>query len=355
MYSFYLPPTGSKEAASASDVIESGVLSTGAIVEEFETEFASFAGVEHAVAVASGSIALELALEASSLSPGDRVLVSPFNCTAVLYALRRCKMYPVFVDLDLGTLNLSPEQVGIALEEIRGVRGLLLTHTYGLPEDTETLGALAESNDLTIINDYCQSPGATVNGTLASTIGDVGVCSFGATKPMTTGEGGVVTTDDPDIAAAIREARSNSGVDLARPPTNVKMSDIEAAIGLTQLSRYPDLLARRRIVAETYRTELPSIVTMQRVPNGVTHVYHRFEIRVSDREDLVNSLSLSGIETGAGIRNPLTNFRCVDTPQPGPYPVTTRVLDEYLLLPMHPGLGQSDAERIAACVSDHYA
>lgn len=355
MYSFYRPATGPEEAASASDVIESGVLSTGTVVEEFETEFASFAGVEHAVAVASGSVALELALEASPLSPGDGVVVSPFNCTAVLYALRRCKLAPVFVDVDPGTLNLTPEQVGTVLEETQGVRGLLLTHTYGLPEDMETLRTLSESNDLTVINDYCQAPGATVNGTLASTVGDVGVCSFGATKPITTGEGGVVTTDNPDIAAAIREARSNSGVDRAQPPTNVMMSDIEAAIGLTQLKRYPDLLASRRTVADTYRAELPSIVAMQCIPDGVTHVYHRFVIRVPDREGLVDSLSAAGVETSAGITKPLTNFRCVDTPQPGPYPEVTRLLDEYLLLPMHPELNQSDAERIAACVSDYYA
>jgi dTDP-4-amino-4,6-dideoxygalactose transaminase len=244
--------------------------------------------------------------------------------------------------------------VSSVLQVTQGVRGLILTHTYGLPEDTEKLGPLAESHGLTVINDYCQAPGAIVNGSLASTIGDVGVCSFGATKPMTTGEGGVVTTDNPDIATAIRKARSNSGVDLAKPPTNVQMSDIEAAVGLTQINRYPDLLASRRTVAETYRAELPTIVTMQSIPDGFTHVYHRFLIRAPDRESLVNSPSMSGVETNVGIRKPLTNFRCVDTPQPGPYPEVTRLLDESLLLPMYPGLKQSDAECIAACVSDHY-
>lgn len=355
MYSFYRPATGPEEADSASDVIERGVLSTGTVVEEFETEFASFAGVEHAVAVTSGSVALELALAASPLAPGDGVVVSPFNCTAVLYALRRCNLTPVFVDIDPETLNLATDRVDSILKETPGVRGLLLTPTYGLPEDIETLRSLAESNDLTVINDYCQAPGATVNETLASTVGDVGVCSFGATKPITTGEGGIVTTDDPDIAAAIREARSNSGVDQAQPPTNVMMSDIEAAIGLTQLERYPHLLASRQIVGETYREELPSVVTTQRIPDSYTHVYHRFVIRAPDRGGLADSLSAAGVETSAGITKPLTNFQCVDTPQPGPYPEVTRLLDEYLLLPMHPGLNQSDAEGIAACVSDYYA
>jgi dTDP-4-amino-4,6-dideoxygalactose transaminase len=132
------------------------------------------------------------------------------------------------------------------------------------------------------------------------------------------------------------------------------MSDIEAAIGLTQLERYPELLASRRTVAETYRQKLPSAVTMQRIPDGFTHVYHRFVIRVSDRERLVDSLSAAGVETSAGISKPLTDFQCVDSPQPGHYPTVTRLLDEYLLLPMHSELDQTDAETIAACVSDHY-
>lgn len=353
MYSFYRPATGHAEAARVSTVIETGRLSTGELVADFEQAFADFAGTDEAIAVSSGSIALELALDVSPLESGDCVIVSPFNCTAVLYALQRCSLHPVFVDIAPDTFNLDPEHIKDRLAYSDNIAGLLLSPTYGLPENLKHLIELAEVHDLTVVNDYCQAPGARIDETPASATGDVGVCSFGATKPLTTGEGGMVTTDDPGIAEAVREMRSNSGVDRQTPPTNVRMSDVEAAMGLTQLERYPDLLGRRRAVAAAYRDELPASVTLQAVPDRVTHVYHRFAIRAPDRDQLASELTDAGIETSAGITKSLATFQCVETRKPAPA-VTNNLIDNYLLLPMHPGLDPVDASDIASAVTDFY-
>lgn len=355
MYQFYIPSTGTAEAERAADSLERGILSTGEIVENFETKFANMCGLNEAIAVTSGSVALELAIRASTLSEEDRVIVSPFNCTAVLYAIQRSGLEPVFVDIDPATFNLDTEAVATTLKEAAAIDGLLLTPTYGLPEETETLNRQAEEHDLTVINDFCQAPGAVINGTRCSTVGDVGICSFGATKPLTTGEGGIVVTNDTTIAESVRQARSNSGVDRKEPPTNVKLSDIEASIGIEQLSRYTDLVERRRAVATTYHETLPAAVVPQATPADRTHVYHRFAIRTPDRDSLQSYLHANGVETAVGITKPLYEFECVDSHNKRSCPQTERLIDECLLLPMYPGLDPTDAGTIGDTVAAFYS
>lgn len=354
MYSFYTPSTGRAEAEGAADALKHGILSTGEIVEKFEAAFADACGTDEGVAVASGSVALELALQASTLSSGDRVIVSPFNCTAVLYAIKRCDLQPVFVDIDPSTYNLDTDAVAATLANDTTINGLILTPTYGLPEDVETLEKIAESHDLTLVNDFCQAPGARMNGELTNNIGDVGVCSFGPTKPVTTGEGGIVLTDDTSIAESVRQARSNSGVDRVDPPTNVRMSDIEASIGLAQLSRYDSLVECRRLVASTYRAELPSVVVPQTTPPDRTHVYHRFPVRVQNRDRLQSYLHANGVESSVGINKPLYEFECAKQYSGQPCPQTERLINDCLLLPMHPGLEPTDARNIVDTVSTFY-
>lgn len=354
MYSFYSPSTGSAEADAVADLLERGVLSTGERVEAFEAAFADLCGASHAVAVTSGSVALELALDAAGLRPGDGVVVSPFNCTAVLYSLRRRGLVPLFADVDEGTYNLDPEAVEAALESRPDARGLLLTPTYGLPAGVEALTSLAAEYDLTVINDFCQAPGAEVDGRPVGSYGSLGVCSFGATKNITTGEGGMVVTDDAGLAREVRATRSNSGVDREDPPTNVRMSDVEAAIGLVQLDRYPDLLARRRDVANAYRESLPSAVVPQAVPADTSHAYHRFAVRVPDRDALQAALADAGVETSVGIEKPLYEFKCVEAAARSQCPRTEGLLSEYLLLPMHAGLDAAAARDIAGTIASFY-
>ncbi|MDL0120425.1 DegT/DnrJ/EryC1/StrS family aminotransferase [Halobacterium salinarum] len=219
----------------------------------------------------------------------------------------------------------------------------------------EALGETVAESNLTVINDYCQAPGAKTNGVLAGEIGDVGVCSFGAPKPLTTGEGGIVTTDDPDLAPAVRRARDNSGVNTVELPINVRMSDVEAAIGRTQLDRYSNLVARRRALADTYQEELPSVVTPQSVPDEHTHVYHRFAIRAPERDALADYLAKNDVETSVGITKPLSEFSCIQTLQVAECPETMQVLDDYLLLPMHPRLDTRYAREIALHVMNFYS
>jgi dTDP-4-amino-4,6-dideoxygalactose transaminase len=354
MRSFYSPGVGDLEIQNVRDVIERGVLSTGEIVKMFETEFSNMCEREHAVAVTSGSVALELALKISPLSSGDRIIVSPFNCTSVLYAIRRCELDPVFVDIDPITFNLDPDSVEKALETNQEINALLLTPTYGLPEDVEKIIRIAERFNLRIINDFCQAPGAYVNNRPIGAYGDIGICSFGATKPITTGEGGIVVTDESSDADSVRSLCSNSGVDSRELPTNVKLSDIEASIGMGQLSKYNELVGRRRAVATGYKEALPTVVEPQSIPSDLTHVYHRFAIRAPDRDKLQSYLHQNGIETSNGIDKPLYELKCIDREKEFDCPHAEALLNNYLLLPMHPKMNPEDAREISETIMSFY-
>ena len=351
MIRFYRPDTGRQELEAIRDPVEKGALSTGEYVGDFERAFADFCGRSGGVAVASGSVALELALDALDIPDGGGILVSPFNCSAVIYAIERANLAPVFADISLATLNLCPDAVRRTLDQRDDIVAALLTPSYGLPEESETVDAL-ESHDLTIVNDCCQTPGATVDGTPASTRGRVAVCSFGATKNLTTGEGGMVLADDAELLDGIREQRTNSGVDRADPPTNVRMSDIEAAMGLAQLERYPEMLEQRCRIASIYREELPETVTTQSVASQVRHVYHRFPVLTNQRSDLQRRLSAADIEARPGITKLLSEYAVAEGSSHGELDCATTATSTCLLLPMHSCLDDKDARRVATCVRE---
>jgi dTDP-4-amino-4,6-dideoxygalactose transaminase len=187
MIPFYKPGVGQPEIDAIATEISRGILSTGEVVEKFESEFAAFCGRPRSIAVTSGSVALEFALEISSIDPGDQILVSPFNCSAVLYAIVRSDLQPVFVDIDPQSLSMDPEHARTILKTSENITGLLLTPTYGLPPALDSLLDLADRHNLTVVNDFAQAVGATHRGDPIGSFGDIGVCSFGATKNITTG------------------------------------------------------------------------------------------------------------------------------------------------------------------------
>ncbi|TYL38940.1 aminotransferase DegT [Natronococcus pandeyae] len=349
MVTFYRPATGTAEATAVADALETGTLSTGEIVEQFESEFASFCGRDEGVAVASGSIALEFALSGAPLERDDGIVVSPFNCSAVLYSVLRSELTPVFADIDPETLALDPAAVERVLDERDDVTALLLTPSYGLPASFDPLQSLADDHDLVVVNDFCQAPGATYDGDPVGSYGDVAICSFGATKNITTGEGGMLVGDD-HYAEYASERRSNDAVDSTRQPLSARMSDVAASIGRVQLERYPDLLEQRRAVAAAYRETLPEIVTPQPVPDRVTHAYHRFPVRTPDREALTAFLERRGIPYSIEVETPLYDYDAA----PGTtdaLPGTEAAIDETVLLPMHPGLTPATAAAISESIA----
>lgn len=355
MVEYYRPATGTAESEAVADALGSGTLSTGEIVEEFESEFADFCGRGQAAAVASGSVALEFALSASPLESGEGVLVSPFNCPAVLYAIVRAGYRPLFADIDPTTLALDADHVNAVLDESNDVAALLLTPSYGLAASFDELQSVAKSRDLVLITDFCQAPGAIYDGKPVGSYGDVGVCSFGATKNITTGEGGIVVGNDRYVDYA-REARSNAQISSIDRPTSVRMSDIAATIGRVQLDKYPDLLATRRAAADAYRDTLPKEVVPQSLPDVATHVYHRFPVRVEKRATLVSFLDERKIPFSIEIETPLYEYDAsAGSNVTNGLPGTETAVEETILLPIHSEIDASDTAAIGDEISSFYS
>jgi len=353
MISLGSPRVGEEEIEAVSRLLSSGEISVGEVVGEFEDSFCEFADVGGAAAVCSGSVALELALEVSELHEGDDVLVSPFNCAAVLYSLVRQDLQPVFCDIRTDSYNISPTSVEEALSG-QDAQGILLTHMYGQPCEMDEIMKIARENELTVINDFAQSPGATYDGEDVATYGDVGVCSFGATKNITTAEGGIVVSDEEDRTERVKTLRSNTNGDYATSLRSVRMNDIEAAIGIQQLEKYGSILEDKRMVAEYYLDHLTSEVVLPETNPNRSHVYHGFPIRVEDNTALMEHLSGSSIESAVVYEKPLYEYSLAPKTDPSWFPITELATEEVLLLPIHPNLLDEEVETVVSEVNSYF-
>lgn len=353
MISLGSPRTGEEEIEAVSTLLSSGELSVGNTVAEFEEKFSEFAGTADAVAVSSGSVALELAIEVSDLEAGDKVLVSPFNCAAVLYSLVRQDLQPVFCDIRKDSYNIDPDRVEDELDR-QDSDGLLLTPLYGQPCEMDRLTQIAVDNELTIINDFCQSPGASYDGKDVATYGQIGVCSFGATKNITTAEGGMVVSDNTEYTERIRRLRSNTNGDFGTPLRSVRMNDLEAAIGIEQLKKYDEILANKRKTAQYYRAELTSSVVLPAVLPNRTHVYHGFPVRTTENTSLMESLSRKDIQTAVVYGKPLYDYSVAPPVDTSRFPNTEQVSDEVLLLPIHPNLTEEDMLKVVSGLNSYF-
>lgn len=334
----HVPEDGIERVA---DLLRDGILSTGEVVAEFEAEFSNFAGRDHGVAISSGSVALELALEAT-FDAGEQIAISPYNCGAVLYSVLRSDLVPVFVDADPETGATSAE----ALRET-AADGVLLAHLFGQPATVGPILDAAESIDATVVEDFAQAPGASYDGRPTGSFGRVGVCSFGATKNLPTAEGGMVVTDDAEIADYVRSQRSNTA-DVTPPPRSVRMNDLEAALGLARLEAYDDVLERKRAVADVYREAIESVALPTR-DERATHVYHAFPVQVDDADGLAAHLRENDVETSRLYDAPLHEYEAAPETE-GEFPGARQLSDRVVLLPIHEGMDDADARRVAATV-----
>lgn len=298
------PLLGSEEAEAVLKVLASGQLAQGERVAAFEQRFAELCHVQEAVAVSSGTAALHLALLAHGIHPGDEVITTAFSFAATANAILLTGAVPVFVDIEPQTYTLDPALVEAALTS--RTRAIIPVHLYGHPCDMPRLVALANAHQLQIIEDACQAHAASIHGTPVGGFG-TGCFSFYATKNMTTGEGGMLTTNDPDLAQRVRLLRSH-GQQMRYHHTslgyNLRMTEIQAAIGLIQLDKL-EQFTRQRIRNAAFLTErLSAFVQTPEVRHGYRHVYHQYTIRVpGNREMWVERLYSRGI--GTAVHYPL--------------------------------------------------
>jgi perosamine synthetase len=342
------------------EVLRSGHLVQGPMVERLETEFAALCGVDHAVAVNSGTTALIAALDALSIGAGDEVITSAFTFVATLNAILESGATARFADIDPETFNLDPASVA-SLVNAR-TAAIMPVHLYGLPAPMHDILDLAARDGLAVIEDAAQAHGAVEGGRAVGSFG-TGCFSFYATKNIASGEGGMVTTSDAALADRVRILR-NQGMraryEYEMPGHNWRMTDLHAAIALPQLERIADLTDARRANAELLTTGLAGragLVTPT-VPHGRTHVFHQYTVRVQDgaatRAALAESLAEAGIGTGIYYPRLVHDYACYRSdPRVVTSDATPRAdaaTREVLSLPVHPALRAGDVERIVGCL-----
>jgi perosamine synthetase len=348
------PLMGEEEKQAVLEVLDSGMLAQGPKVKAFEEAFAQYCGVAHAVATSSGTTALHLALLAHGIGEGDEVITSPFTFISSANAILFTGAKPVFVDIDPVTFNVNPDLLEAAVTP--KTKAIMPVHLFGLPADMEPIMALAEKHDLVVVEDACQAHGAEYDGKRTGSFG-TGCFSFYPTKNMTTGEGGMITTDDEEIAETCRVIRQHG---MRRRyyhdelGYNFRMTDVHAAIGLAQMQKL-ERFNEARIANAGFLSEHLTGITTPTVPEGCRHVFHQYTIRVPDgRRDVVREeLAERGIGTGVYYPVPLHKQRVyLHQGYDETFREAERAAVEVLSLPVHPGLSKADLQTIAAALNE---
>lgn len=354
MISVNPPAIGADEEALVLEVLRSGRLVKGPMVERFEDAVRAEVGTKHAISVNSGTSALVSSLLAHGIRPDDEVITSPFTFVATLNAILHAGARPRFVDIG-DDFNMDSDQVGSAVTP--ATKALLPVHLYGLPADIPRMTSEV-GRDLAVVEDAAQALGATIGGRAAGSFG-TGCFSFYATKNVTTGEGGVVTTDDDAVADAVRLLRDQgqrSTYEYARPGFNFRMSELQAALGVAQMARLQELNAARNAHAAVLSDALAGLegLVLPEVPPGRTHVFHQYTVRVTadarvSRDEVHDALATLGIGSGIYYPRPVFEYECFRAdPRIGSpnTPRAERFAREVLSLPVHPALRASELEHI---------
>jgi perosamine synthetase len=348
-----------RELLAVQQVLQSGHLRAGRVTEDFEKRFAQVVGSRFAVAVSSGTAALFLAYRVM-LEPGDEVIVPDFTFVATAAMATAAGAKPIFADVDPETFALDPADVERKITP--RTRAIVPVHLFGHPAEIPRLLQIAKRHQLRVIWDAAQAHGARSNGRDAGSFPDVVCYSFYPTKNMTTGEGGMLTTSDPALATEFELLRSHgeeSRYTHVRVGFNFRLTDIAAALGRTQLARLPLSIRKRRRNAAflTYGLrDLPGVLS-PRVAPGVEHSFNLFTIRVDpevlgvSRDEFQRSLAGHGIETAVHYPLPLHRQPIfLGQGSDAEFPVSTRLAQTVLSLPVHPGLIQADLKCIIRAV-----
>jgi perosamine synthetase len=344
------PVIGDEEIAAVVAVLRSGHLVQGRVVAEFEAEFARYIGTQHAIAVSSGTAALHLALLAHGIGPGDEVITTPFSFIATANAVLYTGARPVFADICPDTFNLDPARIAERITP--RTRAILPVHLYGHPADMAAIEKIAARHGLALIEDAAQAHGAAIEGRKVGTFG-TGCFSLYATKNITTGEGGIITTNDSALAERLRMLRDHGQrvrYEHEILGYNFRLTDLQAALGLAQLHRIEELTRQRIANAAYLSRRLAGIVATPTIRPGCRHVYHQYTVRIpTGRDALARALGAAGIATGIHYPLPIHHQKLYrELGYHDSLPIAEQASREVLSLPVHPALTPEELDRIAS-------
>ncbi len=343
-----------------STVLEGMNLIPGENVSALEKEFAHYCGSSYAVGVGSGTDALALVLRSWDITQGDEVITVSHTFFATAEAIMMTGARPVFVDIDPETYAIDPAMVERAITP--HTKAIIPVHLYGHPADMAPILSLAKSYNLKVLEDACQAHGAFYQGKRVGTIGHAGAFSFYVSKNLGAyGEGGMITTDDEEVASKVRMLRDHGSVEKYKhvlTGSNSRLDEIQAAILRVKLPHLDEWNASRRSNAERYTRLLKD--TSVRTPverPGCRHVYHLYVIETSHRDELKAWLHDKGV--GTGIHYPIPIHEQLPLQgygyRPGSLPVTESLAKRILSLPMYPELTEEQVNYVAQCVDDFHA
>jgi perosamine synthetase len=345
------PNIGYREIYAVAKVLKSKRLVNSRTVKSFEDSFASFSGAKHCSAVNSGTSALHLGLLAMGIGKGDEVIIPAFSFAATANSVLLTGAQVVFADVNSRTFNIETS----ALESLvtSRTKAIIPVHLYGLPADMDPINRIAEKYGLHVFEDSAQAHGALYKDRPTGSLGNAAAFSFYATKNMTSGEGGAFTTSNPVWDRKIRLLR-NQGMEKVYfneiPGFNNRMTELQGALGLTQLSKLQSMNKKRRLNAQFFNKELRGVITPYE-PENSFHVYHQYTLTLVDleRDSLIKFLSSKGIESKVYYPLPLhqLDYMKVDLPLVNSENLSKSVLS----IPVHPKLRKSDLERIVVAVN----
>lgn len=353
------PIIGDEERAAVDRVLRSGMIAQGPEVAAFESEFADhFVDGRPTVAVNSGTSGQHLGLLAAGVGIGDEVIVPSFTFAATGNSVALTGATPVFVDIEPDFFTLDPQAVRAAITP--RTKGIMPVHLYGHPFLVDEIESIAREYGLEIYEDAAQAHGASWNGRKVGTIGVFGMFSLYPTKNMTSGEGGMVSFANDEVARKMRVLR-NQGMEKQYENEvvgfNTRMTDIHAAIGRVQLTKVDAWTAKRQENAHQLNAGLAEVsgVVTPKVAPGAVHVYHQYTVRFDSAErDRIRQALLEEHQIGSGVYYPIPNHRLPSLAQFAPnleLPETERAAREVLSLPVHPSLSHDDIERIITAVA----
>ncbi len=369
---FSRPSIGEAEIAKVVTCLKSGWITTGALAKEFEEEFCALTKSWHAIALSSATAGMHLALSALDIGPGDEIITPSltFASTVNMIALRRAQ--PVFVDVDYGTLNIRAELIE---EKITSrTRAIIPVHFAGAPADMDKINQIARNYNLTVIEDAAHAVGTYYKTVHAGGFGNMAIFSFHPIKNITTGEGGMITLNDPLLEKKIRLLRfhgierdawkrygkgGNPAYDIAEPGYKYNLPDVLAAIGLAQFARWPELNRQRSYLAKLYNDRLQNIpgIDLPQVPAyDHVHPWHLYVIKVAgmDRDEFMTKLADYNIGYGLHFP-PAHSLKYIREQYPvpsGSLPETERAMGRIISLPLFPDMQESDIQYVCDAIKE---